>query len=305
MKHVFKFRVDQYLALFLISLLFLVPVSKDQAQQQILAPIKLAPIHPIPTLVSTAQPSEFTATLSADAVVAIDVDSAAILLDKNSHQKLAPASTTKIMTALVAIDTFPLDQVITIKDNPTKIGHVIGFNQGEKFTVGDMLKALLINSGNDAAEILAQNYPQGRAAFIQAMNSKAQKLHLSESAFVNPSGLDAAAHYSSAFDLSLLARELMKNKYLRTLVGTKQAMISDQAGKNTYQFYNTNQLLGVEPGVVGVKTGTTELAGEDLITQVERDGHRLIIVVLKSQDRYYDTRQIIRWLFSHYQWINF
>lgn len=301
----FRFRFDQYLALFLVSLLFLVPVSKAQTQEKILPPVELAAVHPIPTLPSTASPSQFTATFSAQAVVAIDVDSASILLDKNSHQKLAPASTTKIMTALVAVDTFSLDQVIAVKKDPGNIGHIIGFKLGEQFTVHDMLKALLINSGNDAAEILAQNHPQGRAAFIQAMNAKAQQLHLSESSFVNPSGLDAAAHYSSAFDLSLLARELMKNEYLRTLVGTTQAAISDQTGKSSYQFYNTNQLLGVEPGVVGVKTGTTELAGEDLITQVERDGRHIIIVVLKSQNRYRDTRQIISWLFSHYQWLDF
>jgi len=299
-----KLRIDQYLALILLSLVFLLPVKPAPAQEDASPEVELLQIHPIPVLDGDQQPESFIASLSAQSIVAIDVDSAAVLLEKNSYQKVAPASTTKLMTALVARDVFGLDEIISIKNTPLNIGHSIGFQVGEEFLVEDILKALLINSGNDAAEILAQNHQQERDGFVQEMNDLAQKLHLRHTSFINPSGLDAAAHYSSAFDLSLIARELMQDEFLKSVVGTEQATITDSSSTNQYWFYNTNLLLGVEPGVVGVKTGTTDLAGEALITQVEREDREVLIVVLGSQDRYSDTKKIINWIFSHYQWIN-
>lgn len=298
-----KFRFDQYLALILLAFIFLLPVKKADTATSFLPEIELTEINPIPVLNPTQQPELFMASISAQSVVVIDVDSAAILLEKNSHQKVAPASTTKLMTALVARDNLSLDKLISVKEKPLGIGHTIGFKLGESFLAADVFKGLLINSGNDAAEVLAQNHPQGRAAFIEAMNAKAQALHLRESNFINPSGLDAAAHYTSAFDLSLISRQLMKDSFLKSLVGTQQAQITDQTGLNQYLFYNTNLLLGTEPGVVGIKTGTTDLAGEALITQVERDQHQVMIIVLGSENRYADTKKIIDWVFSNYQWL--
>ena len=135
------------------------------------------------------------------------------------------------------------------------------------------------------------------------MNRKAVDFHLLDSVFSNPSGLDSTSHYSTAFDLSLLARELMKDQVLREMVRTQQVQIQNLSSNRRYYLYNTNLLLGIEPGVVGIKTGTTDLAGEALITQVEREGKQILIVVLGSQDRYSDTKQIIDWIFSHYQWL--
>lgn len=300
-----KLRFDQYLALVLLSLLFLLPIKQVLPQEKTFPKPTLTQISPIPILASDQQPELFTASLSAQSIVAIDVDSAAILLAENAHQKVAPASTTKLLTALVAKNIFQLDDVVSIKTTPLHVGHTIGFKVGEEFLVSDILKALLINSGNDAAEILAQNHLEGRAGFMTEMNQTAQNLHLQESSFINPSGLDAAAHYSSAFDLSLVARELMQDSFLKSMVGTQQTSIVNQAGTNQYWFYNTNLLLGVEPGVVGVKTGTTDLAGEALITQVERGDQKVLIVVLGSNDRYSDTKKIIDWIFSNYQWLSF
>jgi len=298
-----KLRIDQYLALFLLSLVFLIPVKQVLPQEMILPEIILDKISPIPVLNGDQQPESFIASLSAQSFVAIDVDSAAILLEKDAHQKVSPASTTKIMTALVAKDLFDLEQALTVKNKSLNIGHTIGFEKGEKFSTNDILKALLVNSGNDAAEILAQNHPEGYDAFILAMNRKAVDFHLLDSVFSNPSGLDSTSHYSTAFDLSLLARELMKDQVLREMVRTQQVQIQNLSSNRRYYLYNTNLLLGIEPGVVGIKTGTTDLAGEALITQVEREGKQILIVVLGSQDRYSDTKQIIDWIFSHYQWL--
>lgn len=301
----FKLRLDQYLSLILLSLVILLPAKQILPQEEVFPAVELIEISPIPVLDTNQQPTTFMASISAQSILVIDVDSASILLEKNSHQKVAPASTTKLLTALVARHIYQLDEIISIKTPPLHIGHTIGFRVGEEFLVEDILKALLINSGNDAAEILAQNHPDGRDGFILEMNHTAENLHLTDSYFMNPSGLDAAAHYSSAFDLSLLAREVMKDKFLRSVVGTRQSSITNRAGTNQYWFYNTNLLLGVEPGVVGLKTGTTDLAGEALVTQVERADKKVLIVVLGSQDRYSDTKKIIDWIFSHYQWLNF
>lgn len=300
-----KLRLDQYLALILLSLVFLLPIKQALPQTKTFPKPDLTQINPIPVLAVDQQPELFTASLSAQSIVVIDINSASILLEKNSHQKVAPASTTKLLTALVAKNIFQLDEVVSIKNKPLNVGHTIGFKVGEEFLVADILQALLVNSGNDAAEILAQNHPEGRAGFITEMNQTAQNLHLQESSFINPSGLDAAAHFSSAFDLSLITRVLMQDQFLKSVVGTQQASIINQAGTNQYWFYNTNLLLGVEPGVVGVKTGTTDLAGEALITQVERDDHQVLIVILGSEDRYNDTKKIINWIFSNYQWLSF
>lgn len=298
-----KLRIDQYLALIVLSLIFLLPIKTKSQEEEMLAPIELSRVTAIAVLDENQNPVDFTASLSAQSVVAIDTDSAAILLEKNPQQKVSPASTTKMLTALVAKDIFELDQVISIRQQPLNIGHTIGFAKGEEFLVKDILEALLVNSGNDAAEVLAQNHPQGYDAFIAAMNNKALELNLKNSAFTNPSGLDAAAHYSSALDLSLVARELMKDEVFKKMVNTQQVQISDISDNNHYYLYNTNLLLGIEPGVVGIKTGTTDLAGEALITQIEKEGQRISIAVLGSQDRYADTKQIIDWIFSHYQWL--
>lgn len=298
-----KFRVDQYLSLVVLSVFFLVTVKAvAPAQTQTIKHLKLKAMAPVPVLTTKTRSDNFVASLSAQSVSVIDVPSATVLLAKNSDQKVSPASTTKLMTALVARDIFDLDQVLTVRSQPTNVGHTIGFQAGEEFLFPDLLKALLVNSGNDAAEVLAQNHPQGREGFMADMNRQADSIKLQATFFINPSGLDAAAHYTTAFDLSLIAREVMKDDVLKQIVATQQARIQDRILGKEYYFYNTNLLLDTEPGVVGIKTGTTDLAGEALVTQLERDGRQLIIVVMGSQDRYADTKKIINWIFSHYQW---
>lgn len=306
----FKFRFDQYIALALVVVLLL--ISTRQTQSPLPAPqaqadlIEMADL-PLLTLEDPElAAASFSASLSAQAVLAVDLDSAAFLLAKNEDQFLAPASTTKIMTALVAQDLYQLDEVVTVREDVFSVGHTIGFKPGEQLTVRALLKALLINSGNDAAVILAQHHPQGEVGFMVAMNQKAQELNLNQTSLINPAGLDAAAHYTTAFELSLMARELMKNEFFRQLVKTKEAQITDVSGQDQYYLYNTNQLLATIPDVVGIKTGTTDLAGEALVTQINREvlgkKRRVLVVILGSQNRYQDARATIDWIFSHYQW---
>ena len=212
------------------------------------------------------------------------------------------------MTALVAVEQYDLDELVIVNLPETVLGTQLGLKTGQQFLVKDLLAALLVSSANDAAYALANHDPQGMTAFIDKMNLKAQQLHLQQSYFANPAGLDEEQQLSSARDLSLMARELLKNEFLANLVQQQQLSIellnaSDLAWPSAYQLMNTNQLLGVLPGVIGVKTGTTDLAGEVLVTLVERQGQQILICLMNSQDRYLDTEKIIAWVFNNYQFV--
>lgn len=244
---------------------------------------------------------QFTSTISAESIYVMDVDSSSILLEKNSSLVKSPASITKLLTALLSRKIYDLDQVFVVTDENKKLGNKVGLMPGEKISVRNLLMASLIQSGNDAAYVLANNHPNGYQAFIQEMNQLAGGLGLSNTYFTNPAGFDDQFHQSTAKDLAILTKQVMLDDFLKKVVGTKMASIADQKNIYHHQLFSTNALLGSD-GVVGVKTGTTEMAKEALITQVERDGHAVIIVVLTSQDRYFDTKNIINFIFDHYRW---
>jgi len=234
-------------------------------------------------------------SLSSQNIYVMDVESGSSLLTNNPDQTVYPASTVKMITALVATDQFNQDDVFEVKREAFTNGNTVGLTMGESFMVKDLLQALLIASGNDSAFVLADNHPLGYEGFVMAMNSQAQELHLQKSSFMNPSGLDADDQYVSAHDLSILARELIKNPFLKKTVSIKKTEISDIMGESSYILENTNQMLGQE-GVQGMKTGTTPLAKEALVTLLERDRHQIIISVLKSEHRYVDTMTIVDWI---------
>ncbi|MBD3250153.1 MAG: hypothetical protein GF381_01100 [Candidatus Pacebacteria bacterium] len=250
-------------------------------------------------------PAGGTATVSGlttQAYLVTDLQSACPLLQYNQDKKLYPASTVKLMTALVARETFHQELVLMVQPGLFVEGHSVGFVEGEKISVSSLIKALLINSGNDAAVILARHHPHGQAGFVKAMNQKAQDLGLNSTYFVNPSGLDHSAQQTTARDLTILAKEVLKDPFLASLVATPKTKITDLSGLLSHELFNTNQLLIERTDVFGLKTGTTELAGQVLITLVERDGHQVLIVVMGSEDRYADTTRLIDQTFSEYQW---
>ena len=239
--------------------------------------------------------------LSAQGALAVDLDSGVSLYEKNPDTKLLPASTTKIITALVALDSYRLDQVITIgKINVD--GQKMGLFQGEQLTFENLLYGLLVYSANDAAEALAGSFPGGYDAFISAMNTKAVDLSMTNSHFDNPVGLDTDDQHSTAKDLVRASEVAMRIPEFAKIVGTKTVSFTDVTGKVKYNLKNINLLLGTVPGVLGVKTGWTENARENLVTYIERDGHRVMIAVLGSQDRFGETKELIDWIFASYQW---
>lgn len=253
---------------------------------------------PIPQLTNS---SSFP-VISAEGVLAIDLESGVSLYEKNPDSQLLPASTTKIITALVALDLYPLDSVLNIPQGILVDGQKMGLVPGEQMKVDDLLYGLLVYSANDAAETFALNYPGGYSAFVSAMNDKAKALSMNNSHFANPVGLDEDDQRSTARDLVRASEVAMRNPEFAKIVGTKQITITDVSGKLVYPLTNINQLLGVVPGVMGVKTGWTENARENLVTYLERDNHKIMIAVLGSQDRFGETKELIDWIFANYSW---
>lgn len=239
--------------------------------------------------------------LSARSAVVMDAESGAILLAKEPDLRLLPASTTKIMTAIIALEHYRPDQVLTVSESKIE-GSVIGLLPGEQLTAESLLYGMLIGSGNDAAWVLAENFPQGVAGFVWAMNQKAQETGLKNTHFTNPAGLDEANHYSTASDLAHLALEALKNPVFARVVGTSGTTITDVSGEVTHYLQNTNELVLETAEVKGIKTGWTQNAGECLVSLIKKDQRKLIVVLLGSSDRFGETKEIISWVFDNFTW---
>ncbi len=241
--------------------------------------------------------------LSAMGVVVQDLNSHATIFERQADKYMLPASTTKIMTALVAIDHWQdLSTVLTVKNEDRAIGQTIDLVRGEQLTVESLLKGILIHSGNDAALALADNYPGGYSAFVGAMNAKAKSLHLDNTTYKNPSGIEQYGHVTTPRDLAILAGVAMSNPLIAEIVNTKFTVIKDVTGEIAHPLETTNELLGAVDGLRGLKTGWTENAGECLVSYIEWDGHAMIIVILGSLDRFGETSKLVDWVYDHHTW---
>lgn len=260
--------------------------------------VKAAALAPLPVISKEAT----FPIISAQAALAIDMDSQVSLYEKRADSPFLPASTTKIITALVAMEYYPLNLALKVPEFKVE-GQKMGLIAGEEIEVEDLLYGLLVYSANDAAEVLALNFPGGRDLFIVAMNLKAKELGLAHSKFSNPAGLDDGdGHVTTAKDLIRVSEIAMKDPLFAKIVGTKEKTVSSTNGRIVHKLKNINELLGSVDGVMGVKTGWTENARENLVTYIERGGKRVMIVLLGSQDRFGETRELIDWIFANYSW---
>lgn len=239
--------------------------------------------------------------LSAKAAIVMDASSKVTLFEKNSELRFSMASTTKIMTALTALDYYKDDSVLTIQNTHVE-GTKLGLLPGSQFYFKDLLYAMLLPSANDAAVAIADNYPGGSDAFVQKMNEKAQSIHLTSTHFADPTGLEDDGDYTTVTDLARLAAIAMQNQKFATIVGTKQKVITTIDARNQYALSNLNKLLGIN-GVTGVKTGTTEGAGEVLVTSAVAKGQTFIIVVMNSEQRFTDTQALLQFVSQNVQFI--
>lgn len=240
--------------------------------------------------------------LSARAVLVKDLGTDTVLYQKDSNIPLPIASTTKIMTALVASEYFKQNTSLTVHQGADIIGSKVGLKDGEDLSFRSMLYGMLLNSGNDAAYGLAENYPGGVLGFVSAMNKKASSLNLRNTHFDNPAGFDSPKHFSSAKDLAIITEEALKNAQLAKIFATKDTDIVSLDKKYTHQLHNLNKLLSDVKGVLGVKTGYTEEAKENLVTYVDREGHQILTVILGSDDRFGESTKLIEWTYGNFIW---
>lgn len=231
--------------------------------------------------------------VSADSAVLMDGLTGRILFEKNPDRQSRIASTTKIMTALVVLETCDPDQVVTIGQETVGIeGSSLYLKAGEQMTIEQLLYGLMLSSGNDAAATLAIAAAGSIESFAEKMNEKAQQLGLTRTRFVNPHGLDAEGHFGTARDLAVLTRYAMEREDFRKIVATKTYEIGPR------QLINHNKLLWRYEGAEGVKTGYTKKAGRILVSAAERGGRRLIAVTIGAPDDWNDHTAMLDYGFS-------
>lgn len=280
------------LAFFLIaSSLFITPTIVFPRKES----IELL-VAPLPQVTKLTKPH-----INAAAAIVYDPRSSVVLFEKNADTSLPPASTTKIVTAMVALQNYQLEKTIQV-DGAKIDGQKMKLIEGEQISIKNLLDGLLIFSANDAAEVLAGNFSGGREKFVEEMNKIVADLRLSNTHFTNPSGLFEDNHFSTTRDLAKITVYAMRNPVLARVVGTKEKTVTSLDGNIVHKLTNLNALLGNVPGVLGVKTGKTDEGGEALVTFVERDVNPLIIVVLGAVDRFGDTRELIDWAYQNHQW---
>lgn len=243
--------------------------------------------------------------VSARSVLVKDLATNTVLYQKDAGIRVPIASVTKVMTALLGSEYFKANQTLTIGESAKAAGSRTGLIKGEILTFRSLLYAMLLNSGNDAAFAVAENYPGGVLGFVSAMNKKVGALNLYNTRFDNPAGFDSPGHYSSAYDIAIITQEALKNYQLAKIVATKDTEILSIDKKYKHPLRNLNVLLSKVSGVMGVKTGYTDAAKENLVTLVEREGHQLLFVVLGSNDRFGESTSLIEWSYRNFTWADF
>lgn len=242
---------------------------------------------------------------SAKACLLMERETGTILYSENEHEELEPASVTKVMTMLLTVEaldnkSISMEDTVTASEYASSMGgSQIYLKEGEQMSVRDLLKSVAVASGNDAAVALAEYIAGSEAAFVERMNARAQELGMKNTHFSNCNGLPAEGHYSSAYDIALMSRELLSHDTIREFVGIWMDTIRD----GTFQLSNTNKLIYYYDGATGLKTGSTNAAGCCISASAMRDGMELIAVVLGSDTsalRFSTAKNLLNYGFGGY-----
>jgi len=238
--------------------------------------------------------------VTAHSAVLLDLETGELLYDRDGNVQRPPASTTKIMTAILALELTEPEEITTVSEKAGGVGESsIYLDKGDKIKIGELLEGALLSSGNDACVALAENTAGSQDEFIRLMNQKAASLGAYNTNFVNPNGLPDPNHYSTAFDLALITRYAMNNPQFAEIVSQKYSVISFEEPRKSQNAKNTNKLLWNYSLADGVKTGTTNAAGKCLVASASKDGRRLICVVLNAPDRFGDAQRLLQWGFDY------
>ena len=232
--------------------------------------------------------------------IAFDTESREILYEKKAFDNVPMASTTKILTAILAINYGNLDDTVIISKNAASIrGSKVGYKAGEEIKLKELLFGLMYKSGNDAAIAIAEHIGGSISEFCVMMNDLARTMGLIDSNFESPHGLDSQNHYSSAYDLALLMTKAMENDTFKEIAGTKTTLKEKYGFTRDYN--NINKILWMIPEANGGKTGTTGQAGKCLVTSVNHNGRNIIIVVLNCPERWKVTENIYNYIKKNYK----
>jgi D-alanyl-D-alanine carboxypeptidase len=241
-------------------------------------------------------------SLSAQSACMMDVDSGQVLFCKNERQKRPMASTTKIMTAIIALESGKLDDIVTIPVEATRIeGTKIYLKAGEKMHMRDLVTGLMLDSGNDAAYSIACFLGGNQENFAKMMTSKAEKIGATDTVFKNPHGLPEKGHYTTAYDLALITAYAMKNPEFARISALKSATASTCLDERTVYFRNHNKLLSLYDDAVGVKTGFTKEAGRCLVGAAQKNGLCVVTVTLNAPDDWNDHIKMFGYAFDTYE----
>ncbi|HOP74033.1 MAG TPA: D-alanyl-D-alanine carboxypeptidase family protein [Bacillota bacterium] len=289
-------RKMRWLVVALIGLFILIAVNR-QLQLTSTSPYQIR--AQFPPLVFLPDYNRLGPKIGASAAVLIEAQSGAVLYGKNAEVRRAPASTTKMMTAIVALEKGRLSQVVKVSRKAAATGgSTIWLKAGDRLTLKELLEGMMLRSGNDGSVAVAEGVCGSVKDFVRLMNLKAKEIGALQTNFQNPHGLRAPSHYTTALDLALIARYGMENPYFAKLVRSKTGTLEWFDRKKQVEIRNTNRLLWYFEGADGIKTGTTNEAGHCLVGSAVRDGKRLIAVVLNSRDRWSDCARLLEYGFE-------
>lgn len=237
-------------------------------------------------------------SLSAESAVLLNGQTNEIIYEKNAYEKRGMASTTKIMTALLALECAKAQQYIVAEENEVRVeGTSIGLKAGDRISLGTLIAGMLLESGNDAANVTAWAVGGSKENFVALMNQRARELGMENTCFKNPSGLPDDGHYSTAYDMALLGSTAIKNKEFRDICSKTSMRVSYGTPEYQRTFTNHNKFLQQFDGAFGIKTGFTKASGRCLVTAAERDGVTLVAVTLGAPDDWNDHKKLMEYGF--------
>lgn len=302
-RHLIGLTVLQLTSLILLLLLVVsYGALTSERLHVVFAPNKVKVLLPELASVPLSETQVDEPEISATTGVAIDVRTGSVLYAKEPDVELPPASSIKLLTAITARELFSPSEIATvgayqIADSNQRL------RTGMSASVEEMLFLLLVGSNNTAAYTLAHHDPLGYEHFIKQMNALAKRLHLDKTVANNPAGFDDEMSRTTARDLSRLLRLTLLDPLLQQMVSQTEHSVQLTEGGVVWDIQNTNQLLGVDERVVAGKTGTTDDAGQVLVSLLSIEGHTIVLVVMGSEDRYADTRLLADWLEQRYTWM--
>jgi len=268
--------------------------------------------HPLPPVLAVYSPHVYPPsalyvdeyqkgiTVASKAAILMDVSTATVLFGKNEHQRRDPASTTKVMTAILALELGRPDDIVTVSSRAAWTqGSSLNLRPGDRLSLLELTKGVLMCSGNDGSVAIAEHIAGSVNRFAEMMTARAKQLGAPNSSFRNPHGLTAVNHYSTAYDLAMMTRHALAYPEFCSAVSAVTDTMTFEDGR-VQQLHNTNRMLWSYPGADGVKTGTTSAAGQCLIASATRDSWQLIAVVMAGSSRWSDAQRLLEYGFSSF-----